>query len=438
MGSAHVSERRRDHPLIQEVTLAHWPTGCISIFLVRLLGTRPAQAASPRRAEGVGSASSDTLRTHGCRRPRGGEGALLSWLDGPWRRSTAHVWSLPARASPRAALRQTPSTGPVLASPRAMQAAAIAAESAAGCLAAAAAAAAAATLPPPSPPPCTPCYCCRPRSRRPWPPSRTAPMAPSPPIVSACLPAAAPAQLLPGGRGGPPPPGTAPFRSSSPPDGTAALAPAPGSQHGMDAAVRVPGERLLPPVRGRGPGWGADTALGCAPLGAAASPAAPPLPCRPAEPCRTAHAPLACTPASPLLACLQHSAPPPAHLDPPPSPAPAPPPPASPQVFFMQAGFAMLCAGSVRAKNAKNIILLNILDACFGCCAWYLTGWAFAYGDPGGGGGWGRGRARGAAMRVRPSSSGPGRSLCITSSSCCRPASLAHPPAIPPPPPVPQ
>jgi Amt family ammonium transporter len=51
-------------------------------------------------------------------------------------------------------------------------------------------------------------------------------------------------------------------------------------------------------------------------------------------------------------------------------------------VFFMQAGFAMLCAGSVRAKNAKNIILLNILDACFGCCAWYLTGFAFAFGDP--------------------------------------------------------
>lgn len=51
-------------------------------------------------------------------------------------------------------------------------------------------------------------------------------------------------------------------------------------------------------------------------------------------------------------------------------------------VFFMQAGFAMLCAGSVRAKNAKNIILLNILDACFGCFAWYLTGFAFAFGDP--------------------------------------------------------
>ncbi len=40
----------------------------------------------------------------------------------------------------------------------------------------------------------------------------------------------------------------------------------------------------------------------------------------------------------------------------------------------MQAGFAMLCAGAVRAKNAKNIILLNILDSCFGAMAWYITG----------------------------------------------------------------
>ena len=43
-------------------------------------------------------------------------------------------------------------------------------------------------------------------------------------------------------------------------------------------------------------------------------------------------------------------------------------------VFFMQCGFAMLCAGAVRAKNAKNIILLNILDSCFGAMAWYITG----------------------------------------------------------------
>jgi Amt family ammonium transporter len=51
-------------------------------------------------------------------------------------------------------------------------------------------------------------------------------------------------------------------------------------------------------------------------------------------------------------------------------------------VFFMQAGFAMLCAGSVRAKNAKNIILLNILDACLGSVMWWCLGWAFAFGDP--------------------------------------------------------
>ncbi|GAB4822138.1 hypothetical protein N2152v2_009184 [Parachlorella kessleri] len=51
-------------------------------------------------------------------------------------------------------------------------------------------------------------------------------------------------------------------------------------------------------------------------------------------------------------------------------------------VFFMQCGFAMLCAGAVRAKNAKNIILLNILDSCFGAMAWYITGFAFAFGDP--------------------------------------------------------
>ena len=51
-------------------------------------------------------------------------------------------------------------------------------------------------------------------------------------------------------------------------------------------------------------------------------------------------------------------------------------------VFFMQVGFAMLCAGSVRAKNAKNIILLNLLDACLGSLCWYATGYAFAFGDP--------------------------------------------------------
>jgi hypothetical protein len=49
-------------------------------------------------------------------------------------------------------------------------------------------------------------------------------------------------------------------------------------------------------------------------------------------------------------------------------------------VFFMQAGFAMLCAGSVRQKNVKNIMLKNILDACGGALGFWSVGYAFAYG----------------------------------------------------------
>ncbi|CAD7696074.1 unnamed protein product [Ostreobium quekettii] len=50
-------------------------------------------------------------------------------------------------------------------------------------------------------------------------------------------------------------------------------------------------------------------------------------------------------------------------------------------VFFMQCGFCMLCAGSVRGKNAKNIILKNLLDACFGALGWYLAGYGLAFGE---------------------------------------------------------
>jgi Amt family ammonium transporter len=49
-------------------------------------------------------------------------------------------------------------------------------------------------------------------------------------------------------------------------------------------------------------------------------------------------------------------------------------------VFFMQAGFAMLCAGSVRTKNTKNILIKNVLDACVGAIAWFLFGYGFAFG----------------------------------------------------------
>lgn len=52
-------------------------------------------------------------------------------------------------------------------------------------------------------------------------------------------------------------------------------------------------------------------------------------------------------------------------------------------VFMMQAGFAMLTAGSVRSKNTKNVLLKNVLDACVGSIAYFLFGWAFAYGPKG-------------------------------------------------------
>merc|ERR1719198_1648965 len=50
-------------------------------------------------------------------------------------------------------------------------------------------------------------------------------------------------------------------------------------------------------------------------------------------------------------------------------------------VFLMQAGFAMLEAGSIRSKNVKNVLLKNLVDACVGAIIWYLVG----YGIIGGG-----------------------------------------------------
>mmetsp|Transcript_15769 Transcript_15769/g.42380 ORF Transcript_15769/g.42380 Transcript_15769/m.42380 type:complete len:464 (-) Transcript_15769:387-1778(-) len=58
---------------------------------------------------------------------------------------------------------------------------------------------------------------------------------------------------------------------------------------------------------------------------------------------------------------------------------------ASALVFFMQTGFAMLCAGLVRAKNTKNILLKNVLDACAGALGFWSLGYAFAYGEADGG-----------------------------------------------------
>lgn len=49
-------------------------------------------------------------------------------------------------------------------------------------------------------------------------------------------------------------------------------------------------------------------------------------------------------------------------------------------VYFMQIGFAMLCAGSIREKNVKNILLWCLLDSSGGAFGFWSIGYAFAYG----------------------------------------------------------
>jgi len=56
-------------------------------------------------------------------------------------------------------------------------------------------------------------------------------------------------------------------------------------------------------------------------------------------------------------------------------------------VYFMQTGFAMLCAGSIRSKNVSNVILWNLLDSAGGGLAFFVCGYAFAYGGDDGDGG---------------------------------------------------
>ncbi len=43
----------------------------------------------------------------------------------------------------------------------------------------------------------------------------------------------------------------------------------------------------------------------------------------------------------------------------------------------------MLCAGSVRQKNVKNIMLKNLLDACGGALGYWAIGYALAFGEGG-------------------------------------------------------
>lgn len=43
----------------------------------------------------------------------------------------------------------------------------------------------------------------------------------------------------------------------------------------------------------------------------------------------------------------------------------------------------MLCAGAVRSKNTRNILITNVLDAAVGAIAWWLVGYGLAYGFTG-------------------------------------------------------
>ncbi len=49
-------------------------------------------------------------------------------------------------------------------------------------------------------------------------------------------------------------------------------------------------------------------------------------------------------------------------------------------VFFMQAGFGMLEAGLIRAKNTANILMKNFLDFCMASLGFFLFGYAIMFG----------------------------------------------------------
>ena len=52
-------------------------------------------------------------------------------------------------------------------------------------------------------------------------------------------------------------------------------------------------------------------------------------------------------------------------------------------VFLMQAGFGLLETGSIRAKNAQNIMFKNLMDAAVTAIIYYLIGYSISY-APGG------------------------------------------------------
>jgi len=53
-------------------------------------------------------------------------------------------------------------------------------------------------------------------------------------------------------------------------------------------------------------------------------------------------------------------------------------------VFFMHTGFSMLETGSVRFKNAQNILCKNLMVVCVGFLCWYFLGFGLAFGTTAG------------------------------------------------------
>lgn len=51
-------------------------------------------------------------------------------------------------------------------------------------------------------------------------------------------------------------------------------------------------------------------------------------------------------------------------------------------VFFMQAGFCCLEAGSVRSKNSVNVALKNVVTFLVGAVVYYIVGYSLMYGPP--------------------------------------------------------
>ncbi len=50
-------------------------------------------------------------------------------------------------------------------------------------------------------------------------------------------------------------------------------------------------------------------------------------------------------------------------------------------VFFMQAGFGMVEAGFIRAKNSSNILMKNFIDYCAAIVMFFIVGYAFMFGS---------------------------------------------------------